>query len=90
MSSCTCDPRTASSSVLRSARPASLAYAARSEPFAARLGAGSLNVISMGFACILLGIIWLLYNGYDVFMTSDLAKTAEKKPKPKPAAPQEP
>ena len=31
--------------------------------------------------CIALSIIWVLYNGYDVFMSSSLSKTAEKAPK---------
>ncbi|TBR23718.1 hypothetical protein EPO15_05435 [bacterium] len=40
--------------------------------------------------CVAMSIIWVLYNGYDVFMTSDLARTAEKKPKKASVAPPAP
>ena len=31
--------------------------------------------------CFSTSIIWLLYNGYDLFSKSDLAKSSERKPK---------
>lgn len=34
--------------------------------------------------CIAMSIIWVLYNGYDVFMNSSLSRTAEKETKKKP------
>ena len=34
--------------------------------------------------CALTAVIYLLYSGWDGFINSDLARTAEKKPKPKP------
>lgn len=40
--------------------------------------------------CGLTAIVWLLYNGYDTFMQSDLARTAEKKPRRASAARQNP
>lgn len=41
--------------------------------------------------CFSTSVIWLLYNGYDLFSKSDLAKSSERKPKkvvvaPPPAA----
>lgn len=37
--------------------------------------------------CIAVSVIWLLYNGYDVFMASDLGRTAEREPRKPAAAP---
>ena len=40
--------------------------------------------------CVAMSIIWVLYNGYDVFMQSDLARASEKKAKKPVAAPANP
>lgn len=40
--------------------------------------------------CVAMAFIWVLYNGYDVFMGSELARTAEKKPRKASAAQQAP
>ena len=37
--------------------------------------------------CASTSIIWLLYNGYDTFTQSDLARMSEKKPKKAAVAP---
>lgn len=37
--------------------------------------------------CVSTSIIWLLYNGWDVFSKSDMARPSERKPKKVMAAP---